>query len=76
MPINPGDCNGDTAVNVSDLTAVVLEIFDGDGSSAAAAPGGTYPGTLYCDSNEDAVINVSDLTCVVLLIFNGTGACG
>lgn len=72
----PGDCNGDLAVNVSDLTAVVLEIFDGDGSAAANAPGGTYPGMLYCDSNEDGVINVSDLTCVVLLIFNGPGACG
>ena len=72
----PGDCNDDSVVNVSDLTAVVLEIFDGDGSVAASAPGGTYPGTIYCDSNTDTIINVSDLTCVVLLIFNGTGACG
>lgn len=71
-----GDCNGDGTVSSADITAEVLEIFDGDGSDPANASGGTFAGTTGCDSNEDGTIGAADITCVVLIIFNGSGACG
>ncbi|MCB0061893.1 MAG: hypothetical protein KDE19_07255 [Caldilineaceae bacterium] len=71
----PGDCNGDFGVNAGDLTALTLEIFDGDGNTAIAAGGGTFPGSASCDANEDTQINAGDISCAVLLIFNGPGSC-
>jgi len=65
-----GDCNGDTSVGSADITAVVLEIFDGDGAEPGNASEGTFAGTAGCDANEDGS------TCVVLIIFNGPGSCG
>ncbi|MCB0064582.1 MAG: DUF4832 domain-containing protein [Caldilineaceae bacterium] len=71
----PGDCNGDNVVDAGDLSAMVLEIFDGDGDSATSATGGTFPGGAGCDANTDMLINAGDLSCTVLLIFNGANAC-
>jgi hypothetical protein len=73
----PGDCNGDGAVDAGDISALVLEIFDGDGSDPADTPGGTFPGDpVGCDANCDGVVDAGDISCVVLIIFNGPGACG
>lgn len=72
----PGDCNGDGVVDAGDISACVLEIFDGDGSLAGDTPGGTFPGTPGCDSNQDGLVDAGDISCTVLLIFNGPGACG
>ena len=73
----PGDCNADTLVDAGDITALVLEIFDGDGSDPASAPGGTFPGSAVgCNSNQDAWIDAGDISCTVLTIFNGPNACG
>lgn len=74
-PTTPGDGNGDGVVNAGDITACVLEIFDGDGTVPGNAPGGTFPGTAGCDANQDAAIDAGDISCTVLLIFNGQGAC-
>ena len=75
-PTLPGDCNADGKVGAGDLSALVLEIFDGDGSAAADAPGGTYAGDpVGCDANGDALIGAGDLSCAVLIVFNGAGAC-
>ena len=71
-----GDCNGDDAVGSADITGVVLELFDGDGTDPDAASGGTFAGTSGCDANEDGTISAADITCVVLIIFNGPGSCG
>ena len=72
----PGDCNGDELIDAGDLTAMVLEVFDGDGNLPAGTPGGTFPGNpAGCDGNEDGVVDAGDLSCVVLLIFNGPGSC-
>jgi hypothetical protein len=74
--VEPGDCNCDGVVDAGDLSACVLEIFDGDGSGPEDTPGGAFPGNPGCDANDDGVVDAGDLTCTVLLIFNGPGACG
>lgn len=71
-----GDCNGDDTVDAGDISALILEIFDGDGDFWTDAPGGTFAGTETCDANEDTLLNAADISCTVLLIFNGPGACG
>lgn len=70
-----GECNGDQIVSAADITAVIIEIFDGDGDDPAAAAGGDFSGTPGCDANEDGTINAADITCVVFIIFDGPGAC-
>jgi uncharacterized protein YkwD len=76
LAVARGDCNGDRSVNAGDISALSLELFDGDGTAAANAPGGTFPGQPGgCDANADAVINAGDVSCTVLLVFNGPGAC-
>jgi uncharacterized protein YkwD len=71
-----GDCNGDRLVNAADLSALPLEIFDGDGNLAVNVPGGTFAGNpIGCDANADTLVNAADLSCTVLLIFEGPGAC-
>ena len=74
-PIAPGDGNGDSKIDASDLTACVLEIFDDDGNFWLDAPGGAFPGTVGCDANRDTHIDAGDLICTALLIFNGPDAC-
>ncbi|MCB0062891.1 MAG: cadherin-like domain-containing protein [Caldilineaceae bacterium] len=79
IQVNPlprlGDCNADQQVNAADLSAIVLEIFDGDGTARVDAGGGSFPGGATCDANDDDVINAADLNCTILLIFQGLGAC-
>lgn len=71
------DCNLDFHVNAGDLSAVVLEIFDGDGTLAADTPGATFLGSPDgCDANGDDTVSAADLSCIVLRIFNGPGSCG
>lgn len=73
--IQLGNCNGDGIVDAGDLSAVVQELFDGDGAGAADVAGGTFAGTLGCDANEDAVIDAADVSCVVQRIFAVSDAC-
>ncbi len=76
-PIPRGDCNADTRVDAGDISATVLEIFDGDGNLPQNAPGGTFPGNpIGCNANADTQIDAGDISCTVLLIFNGQAACG
>ena len=77
-PTHPrGDCNADNAVNAADVSGLVLEIFDGDGTNPTAVPGGTFPGDpVGCNANADAVVDAGDLACVVRLIFGSGGGCG
>jgi hypothetical protein len=70
------DCNADTAVDAGDLSALTLEIFDGDGSDPAQTPGGDFAGNPACDANADNTIDAGDLSCAVLIAFEGPGACG
>jgi pimeloyl-ACP methyl ester carboxylesterase len=71
-----GDCNSDLTTNAGDLSALVLEIFDADGTNPLDAHQGSFAGRGDgCDANTDEVINAGDLSCLVLLIFNGRGAC-
>jgi len=72
-----GDCNSDGGVNAADVSALVLEIFDGDGDAAANAPQPTFLGhPVGCDANTDGVINAGDLSCTVRRVFDETAVCG
>jgi subtilisin family serine protease len=74
--VAPGDCNADQVVNAGDLSALVLELFDGDGSLAADARQGTFVGEPGgCDSNSDSLINAGDLSCEVIILFNSGPVC-
>ncbi|MDO4511889.1 MAG: leucine-rich repeat protein, partial [Bacteroidales bacterium] len=53
----PGDINGDSNVNVGDVTALVNSILGG----------GTFDETL-CDVNGDGVVNVTDVTAIINII--------
>ena len=70
-----GDCNGDGLVDAGDLSALVLEFFDGDGVLPADTPFGTYPGnSIGCNPNQDMVVDAGDLSCTVLIIWGGGSA--
>jgi len=73
--LSPGDCNGDGETSSADITAVVLEIFDGDGTDPTDAQGGDFWGTYQCDSNQDGTINAPDISCVGLILFYGPLGC-
>ena len=75
LPEIAGDCNCDGAVDAGDISALVLEIFDGDGNDPADTPGGAFPGDpVGCNANGDAVVDAGDISYTVLLIFGGSGA--
>jgi hypothetical protein len=74
-----GDCNGDGKVDAGDLSALVLEIFDGDDVLPGNTPGGTFPGNpVGCNPNQDFVVDAGDLSCTVMIIWEGstTGCTG
>jgi hypothetical protein len=72
-----GDCNGDIEVDAGDLTALVLEIFDGDGNVPADAPFGEFDGgTVGCNPNQDLLIDAGDVSCEVMLLFDPNAPCG
>lgn len=76
LPGTPGDCNDDSFVDAGDISACVLEVFDGDGAAWIDASGGSFLGSpVGCDANQDFVIDAGDLSCKILLIFNGPNAC-
>ncbi|MGB0385898.1 MAG: FG-GAP-like repeat-containing protein, partial [Ardenticatenaceae bacterium] len=70
----PGDCNNDGSVDAGDVSCLVLEIFDGDGTDPDNTSGGTHAGTPGSDANQDDTIDAGDIACAVLLIFNGSCA--
>lgn len=75
-PILLGDCNGDLTVNAGDMSALVLELFDMDGSNPRDTRLDGFLGVgLACDPNRDNNIDAGDLSCTVLLLFDGPGAC-
>jgi hypothetical protein len=75
-PTLHGDCNNDGTTNAGDLSAIGLEVFDGDGSGWLNTPMATFSGSpTGCDANESTQVNAADLSCIGLLIFNGPGAC-
>jgi len=72
----PGNVNGDSKIDAGDISALVLEIFDGDGNAAGDAAGGTFAGNpVGADPNQDTKIDAGDISCLVLIIFDGPGAC-
>ena len=70
-----GDCNNDDIISAGDLSAGVLETFDGDGTFWLDVPGSTFAGSpVGCDSNADTTVGAGDISCTILLFFGGT--CG
>jgi Tol biopolymer transport system component len=75
LPGALGDCNGDGLVDAGDLSALVLEIFDGDDVLPENTPGGSFPGNpVGCNPNQDMVVDAGDLSCTVLIIWGGGSA--
>jgi Tol biopolymer transport system component len=71
----PGDCNGDSMVNAGDISALVLEIFDGDGNLPGNVPNPTFPGNpVGCNPNQDFVVDAGDLSCLIQIIWYGAAA--
>ena len=60
-----GDCNGDNAVNLADVWAVVRDIFDP-----------TFQGTSGCDANKDQQVDAGDVPSTVLIMLSGLNAGG
>ena len=77
LPLLRGDCNGDGSVNVADITACSLEIFDGDGTFwLDANREGGFPGNPGgCDANGDSLIDAGDVSCKIRLILSGDDFC-
>lgn len=67
-----GDVNGDTAVNVSDVTAVVQYILNGTEFTKIDGITLYEYGKKAADVNIDTAVNVSDVTSIVNYILNGT----
>jgi len=60
-----GDCNGDDAVNLADIWAIVRDIFDP-----------TFQGTTGCDANKDRQVDAGDVPSTVLIMLNSPDAGG
>jgi hypothetical protein len=77
-----GDCNGDGTVDAGDLSATVLEIFDGDGIQPVDTPNinpmtGVFAGNAVgCNPNQDDRVDAGDISCTVMIIFGNTGCTG
>lgn len=69
-----GDCNGDNKVDAGDLSAISLEIYDGDGNAVADVGGGSFAGTPGCDADGNGIINDADTTCIQGIIYNNPNA--
>ncbi len=75
LPGPRGDCNGNSSLAIADLSAIALEIFDGDGSFWLDAPNPTYAGSpVGCDANASTAITAADVGCANLLLFGGACA--
>jgi hypothetical protein len=74
-PVARGDCNADTVVDGADVSAIALEIFDGDGMLPADVPQGSFVGHPEgCNPNGDVKVDAGDLSCLVRILFQG-GIC-
>ncbi len=71
VPADPrGDVNASGNVGAGDITALGLEIFDGDGSFWLDTFGGTFLGSpAGSDSNVDTWVDAGDVSCTSRLIF-------
>lgn len=77
LPGTPGDCNDDGVIDAGDISACVLEVFDGDGHVWTDVAGGNFLGNpVGCDANQDFLVDAGDFSCKILVIFEGSGACG
>ena len=63
-----GDCNGDGLVDANDLSALLLELADGNPEPVLSAPGGSHAGSWGCDANGDGVIDSRDIAALEALL--------
>lgn len=71
-----GDCNRDGLIDAGDISAIVLELFDGDGISVVSVSGGTFFGdAVGCDPTADLAIDALDLLCTQALVFDEGAIC-
>ena len=63
MPELRGDVNGDGSVNISDVTALINYLLNGNASEINLSG---------ADANQDSRVNISDATTIINYVLNGT----
>jgi len=63
-----GDCNGDGVVDWFDLSALALELADGNPEAVMDAPAGSFGGSWGCDVNGDGVIDSEDSAALAAIV--------
>ena len=63
MPELRGDVNGDGSVNISDVTALINYLLNGNASEINLSG---------ADANQDSSVNISDATTIINYVLNGT----
>ena len=58
-----GDVNGDGSVNISDVTALINYLLNGNASEINLSG---------ADANQDSSVNISDATTIINYVLNGT----
>lgn len=66
--VGNGDLNGDGVVNTEDLSVLVRELNDGDGTLVEDVAGGEYAGNAAFDVNGDGLVDQADLEELVTLV--------
>lgn len=56
-----GDCNGDGVIDFADVSALMLELADGDPHDVHTAQDGHYAGSWGCDADGDGLISSHDV---------------
>ena len=64
-PLAAGDVNGDSKINVSDVTALITALMSGGGSSSVSSSNASQ------DVNGDGAVNVSDVTALITMLMSG-----
>jgi hypothetical protein len=60
-PLLRGDANGDARRSVADVTALFIELYDGDGARVDDVPHGDFAANQGADANGDGTVDRLDL---------------
>lgn len=63
--VRPGDLNRDGHIDSGDLSLLLNELFDGDGTDATSCAGGTLTSGAEADANGDGQVTAADVAGVL-----------
>lgn len=67
MAATIGDADCDGAITDADISAAILEIYDGDGDLASDVVKGSFLACAGVDANSDNLVTVADITAIMRL---------